>query len=79
MSQARKIVLEDYPVDKLPADFNVDKTLGDRVRITIEQAGDHEWTPLLERIRRYHRENPGQSITTEEAVNRVRELRDEWG
>lgn len=78
MGPARKIVLENYPVDKLPEDFRIDKTLGDRVRITIEQEAGDDWSPLLERISRYHRDNPGQSITTEEAVARIRKLRDEW-
>lgn len=78
MGKAETIVLEGYPVEQLPADFNVSMEAGTRVRITIEREPTRPWGSLLERIALYHRHHPGQSVTTEEAVARIRMLRDEW-
>jgi hypothetical protein len=78
MRPGKKIVVEHFPADKLPAEFRIDVEAGARVRVTVEQEITDRWAPLLDRIDRYHRDNPGRSITTEEAVARIRALRDEW-
>lgn len=78
-----KIVREHYPVERLPEDLREGLTAGQTVRVVIEQGdGDRleRWMTVedtLEMIRRYRAENP-ERVTTEEAVARIRELRDEW-
>jgi hypothetical protein len=87
-----KIVREHYPVSKLPEDLRQEFEGSDTVRITIqEEEGPVGLAAVEEAERKYqkylqevaarapidigaHRGN----ITIEEAVARVRSLRDEW-
>ncbi|WP_152044544.1 hypothetical protein [Aureimonas psammosilenae] len=80
MSEARtRVVLENYPAEKLPDDMRGDFSADDAVQITIEkQPEKNVWDDFLERVRSYHEANPGKSVTSEEAVARVRAIRDEW-
>lgn len=80
-----KIVRDHYPVEKLPADLR--EGLGDSatVKIVIEAEAEPSSEPkklltieeTLEMIRRY-KELGYPSVSSEEAVARIRELRDEW-
>jgi len=84
-----KIVREHYPVENLPADLREGLTDGSTVRVVVEVEGgvtsESGTEPkrlmsvqdTLEMIRRYRESNP-ERADIEEAVARIRELRDEW-
>lgn len=84
-----KIVREHYPVENLPADLREGLTEGSTVRVVVEVESDLASAPDLkpkklmsvqesiEMIRRYREANP-ERVDVEEAVARIRELRDEW-
>jgi hypothetical protein len=82
-----KIVREHYPVEKLPADLRAELTGVTRVTVEVTQEPDAEvvpppWTAAdaVAMIRHMQQRlaAQGRSVTQEEAVRRVRELRDEW-
>lgn len=85
-----KIVRQRYPVEKLPEDLRQGLPSGQTVTVTVEE----EATPSLEELQKLvrgiladpparslselrHMVGPGE-VTPEEAVARVRALRDEW-
>ena len=84
-----KIVREHYPVENLPADLREGLTDGSTVRVVVEVEGDlasaqnpkpsklMSVQESMEMIRRYREANP-ERVDVEEAVARIRELRDEW-
>lgn len=84
-----KIVREHYPVENLPADLREGLAEGSTVRVVVEMEGDLASAPdpkprkmmsvqeSMEMIRRYREANP-ERVDVEEAVARIRELRDEW-
>lgn len=83
MDEREKIVREDYPAEKLPEDLRAG--LGDvaRVRVTVEPAlgavsVSRSWAAIRERRTELHRRGLIPSVSTEQAVRRVRRLRDEW-
>ena len=71
-----RIVKEHYPAEKLPADLR-EGILGDRVTVTVTSEGSS-----TRRRTRAKRELFGaakeRATSIDEAVARVRELRDEW-
>lgn len=71
-----KIVREHYPVDRLPEDLR-EGIEGPYVRVTIvrEEASSTSKKPLTYEDIRARVKSRG--TTTEEAVKRIRELRDE--
>ena len=79
-----KIVREHYPVEKLPEDL---RELVSGTSVTVEltvEAYDRpaplsrdEAVALMRKMQREAAEK-GQSVTAEEAVARIRALRDEW-
>ncbi len=82
-----KIVREHYPVEKLPEDLRVLVPGADQVTIevTVEDEDVDLPTPLstqdavaLMRQMQLEAARAGRSVTAEEAVRRIRELRDEW-
>jgi hypothetical protein len=85
-----KIVREHYPVDKLPEDLRplVEGASEVTIVLTVEDDGDDEKVapaPLstedaVALMRQMQREASaaGRTVTGEEAVRRIRELRDEW-
>jgi hypothetical protein len=85
-----KIVREHYPVEKLPEDLRplVEGASEVTIVLTVEDDGEDEQNappPLptedaVALMRQMQREAAaaGRSVTGEEAVRRVRELRDEW-
>lgn len=83
-----KIVREHYPVEKLPADLRAEVEGLNTVTVTIDaepeqQAGESRqgkasWPELLERLRALRASGEIEAVTSEEAVARIRALRDEW-
>ena len=82
-----KIVRDHYPVANLPEDLREGFGAGDTVRVVIEMedkngVDDSQRKPMTgkeaaEAIRRY-KALGRPSVSPEEAVARIRELRDEW-
>lgn len=86
-----KIVRDHYPVENLPADLRQGLEDQATVRVVIEVENGPTSDPLpgsvgekpltieetLEMIRRYRDQHP-ERVSMEEAVSRIRELRDEW-
>jgi hypothetical protein len=76
-----KIVLEHYPVERLPEDIRKAVGLSGSVTLTIEKEGP---TPidrdaLVAELRAQKLTmKPGEGTTLEEATTQIRELRDEW-
>lgn len=75
-------VLEHYPVDRLPKDLR-DKVPGaEKVRLTLEpelaSGGRSTLTEILDELRALREAGIIKPISAEEAVARIRELRDEW-
>lgn len=80
-----KIVREHYPVEKLPEDLRALVGTAESVTVELIEETPTSLRPLtrdeaVAMMRQSQREHAarGTSITTEEAVRRVRELRDEW-
>ena len=74
-----KVVLEHYPASKLPNELRGGIALGASVRVTIEEESQRKpmtRDELLRSLREARAKAKG--VTIEEAVARVRELRDEW-
>ncbi len=88
-----KIVREHYPVANLPEDLRQGFEVGATVKIVVEEEGEaKELDPLLAlalaakpmkpeevmEARRRLLADGRPSVSMEEAVARIRELRDEW-
>jgi hypothetical protein len=76
MGESTKIVVEHYPVDKLPEDLRKGLESGELVRITVERERelDRSDRPLTSFIGA----GKGAYASPEEAVAAIRALRDEW-
>lgn len=75
-----KIVLEHYPLSKLPADIQ-DAVGGDgSVRVTVEKEFLKPLSAeeVVARLRAEKSDPNFKGTTMEEAVARIRSLRDEW-
>ncbi len=80
-----KIVIEHYPVSRLPEDLRAGLETAGSVRVTVESEAAADKRPrgpsiaeLAAQLKALS-EDPTRVITTpEEAVRRIRELRDEW-
>ncbi|WP_157017575.1 hypothetical protein [Mesorhizobium xinjiangense] len=74
-----KIVLEHYPASKLPEELRGDIASDASVKITIEEEALRPPMTREELLKslRDARAN-ARGVTMEEAVDRIRELRDEW-
>lgn len=73
-----KVILEHYPASKLPDELREGIALGASVKVTVEEEVKRPLgrKQLLELMRSAQANAPGTSL--EEAVARVRALRDEW-
>jgi hypothetical protein len=80
-----KIVREHYPVEKLPEDLR--ELVGDARSVTVELTEEsassfdsltRDEVVAMMRQSQHEHAAQGTSITKEEAVRRIRELRDEW-
>jgi hypothetical protein len=76
-----KIVLEHYPVEKLPEDLRVGLDAYRTVRVIIEEEANSKGlaTPAetVAAIRKFRAENPERE-NLDESVARIRDLRNEW-
>ena len=72
-----KVVLEHYPAARLPKDLRESIATNASVWVTVEEepvSSDRgELLKLLEEARR-----EAKGVSTDDAVRRIRELRDEW-
>lgn len=80
-----KIVREHYPVERLPEDLRLLVGAAQSVKIEITEDTDMPRAPLtrdqaVALMRESQREHAarGTSVSSEQAVRRIRELRDEW-
>lgn len=80
-----KIVREHYPVEKLPEDLRAELVGQSTVTVTIEAGEQSTAMPsgssiveVLAEAKRLREAGVIKSVTAEEAVNRIRTLRDEW-
>jgi hypothetical protein len=72
-----RIVREHYPVSKLPEELREGLEPGASVTVTVEEERKpFSRDELLESFREARKNARG--VTVEEAVARIRELRDEW-
>ncbi len=82
-----KIVVEHYPVSRLPADLREGLEASGTVRVTVEEselAGSPLRGPSREEFLAQLRDEkrgkrPEDGVSREEAVARIRALRNEWG
>lgn len=77
-----KIIREDYPVENLPEDLRAGLGGVQRVKVTVEPERPgrrlNSWAEIKAEIAALHASPTFKPVTTEEAVARVRALRDEW-
>ena len=74
-----KIVLEHYPASKLPDELRAGIAGDAAVTVTVEVESGRptlSWDEMLELVNKVQAK--GYNTSLEEAVARVRELRDEW-
>ncbi|HEY9057546.1 MAG TPA: hypothetical protein VIN77_10390 [Aurantimonas sp.] len=80
MSELKRIVIEDYPAGRLPADVRQGIDPSHRVRVTVED-GQGELAQTSEKLPKYLRYwgiAAHKNTSIAEAVTRIRKLRDEW-
>ena len=78
VGENKRVVVENYPAEKLPEEIRQNIEPSHKVRVIVEDEPEGHWAALRRRVEEYHRENPGSEVTVEEAVARIRALRDEW-
>jgi hypothetical protein len=73
-----RVELRHYPASKLPAELRGAFVEGDFVNVTVETDVNKPASreEVLKVLRRHVPD--GQGVSIEEAVRRIRELRDEW-
>lgn len=74
-----KVVLDHYPAERLPAELREGLAADAKVRVTVEPEASSSEMAKAAFIRKLDaiRER-GEKTTIEEAVARIRSLRDEW-
>lgn len=77
MGEHKRIVVEDYPVEKLPEELRAGIEAGHRVRVIVEEELNDGWSDLFRLIDAYQASN-SSPVTSAEAVGRIRALRDDW-
>jgi hypothetical protein len=77
-----RIVRDHYPAERLPDDLQKLVDPSRPIRVVLEQDDDHKprKSPeeLLAMLDAYRATIKGTGVSTEDAVARIRELRDEW-
>jgi hypothetical protein len=77
--EMNKVVREHYPASKLPHDLRGSIASGASVTITVVEERSAKRVPMPELVRRTREIQAARSGTSiEEAVARIRALRDEW-
>lgn len=78
MGETKKIVVENYPLDKLPANLRALLEGANPVRIVLEQVPDAQSIPSKKKFSDFIGSAPGRYKSADEIVAEVRALRDEW-
>jgi hypothetical protein len=75
-----KIVKEHYPASKLPVELREGIEASALVTVTIQEEVGRKEPPSREELRQLieQAQRDAQGVTMEEAVARIRTLRDEW-
>ena len=75
-----KVVRRHYPASKLPEDLQAELDGVRSVRLTVEPISEapRSLKDVIDRARRLRKEGVIEPVTTEDAVARIRTLRDEW-
>jgi hypothetical protein len=76
-----KVVREHFPVSQLPDELRAQFAADGSVTLTIveeQRAAPLSRDELLALIRESQRRHRGRGVSTDEAVARIRTLRDEW-
>ena len=76
MGEQKRIVTDDFPAERLPEELRRGIDPGHRVRVTVEDEPASAGTEP--RYRRFHGIAAEQGTSIDQAVERVRALRDEW-
>ena len=77
MDETKRVVIENYPVENLPEDLRGEIDPSHRVRVTVEDASDPV-NDSVGRFRRHFGAAKHRNTSVDEAVDRIRTLRDEW-
>jgi hypothetical protein len=74
-----RVELRHYPASKLPTELRGTFAEGDFVNVTVETDADKPLSreEVLKKML-HHPVPAGKGVSIEEAVRRIRELRDEW-
>ena len=78
MGEHKRIVIEDYPVENLPEELRGGIETGHRVTVTVEDRVKPAIPDFETKLTRFWGACAYRGTTAEEAVARVRALRDEW-
>jgi len=75
-----RIVLEHYPVEKLPEDLRKHFSRGGSVTLEVKEEAERPMTgkEVADMLRAARERNKDKLRTREEIVAEIRELRDEW-
>jgi len=77
MGETKKIVVEHFPVDKLPDELRRGIEAGQVVRVTVEEESE-SMAPPYRSLSDFVGAGRGLYATPEEATDFIRKLRDEW-
>lgn len=75
---SKRVVIDDFPASELPAVVRGDIDPSHRVRVVVEDRSRSSWSNLVAQVKAYQAKRTTPPVTAEEAVARVRALRDEW-
>ncbi len=76
MNENKRIVIEHYPVEKLPEELRAGLSGAQTVRVTVEPEIEREVAPP--RLTRFFGAGRGAYPAASDVVSEIRKLRDEW-
>ncbi|MCF1504878.1 hypothetical protein L0F51_14085 [Afifella sp. H1R] len=76
MDERKRHIVEDYPAERLPPELRGDIDPSHHARVIVEDTGSE--VPARSGWRKHFRAAAHRNTSIEEAVARIRELRDEW-
>lgn len=78
MGESKKIVVEHFPVDRLPEELRRGLESGQMVRVTVEEAVGGEAVEGSSRLRAFLGAASGRYGDPEDVVREIGQQRDEW-